>query len=166
MSGERPAYYGKFRGVVTHNDGPEGRIRATVPDVYGSEVSPFALPSVPYAGDGVGLHLMPPVGASVWFEFEQGDADRPVWSGCFWGPGQAPAATPDHKVLKTALATVTFDDSTAEPGAPDTSGITITVKGLTITLDKDGIEINAGTHGVITLADDKVTINGDGLEVT
>ncbi|MFF5009610.1 phage baseplate assembly protein V [Streptomyces phaeochromogenes] len=162
MSGERRTYYGKFRGIVTHNDGADGRIRATVPDVYGSEESPFALPAVPYAGDGLGLYLIPPVGASVWFEFEQGDADRPVWSGCFWGPNQAPAAHPDQKVLRTDLATVTFDDSAA---SPDTSGITITVKGLTITLDKNGIEINAGTHGVITLSEDKVTVNGDGLEV-
>ena len=34
---------------------------------------------------------IPPVGANVWVEFEGGDPDYPIWSGCFWGTGEVPA---------------------------------------------------------------------------
>ncbi|GAA1913717.1 phage baseplate assembly protein V [Streptomyces durmitorensis] len=167
MSADGPAYYGKYRGVVTDNclqDGtsdPQGRIRAKVVDVYGEDKSPWALPAVPYAANGLGLYLTPPVDAFVWIEFEHGDPHYPVWSGCFWAANQLPAARPEMKVLKTPAGTVTLDDS---PNAP---GITIvTAKGLKITIDQNGIEINAGKKGVIQLTDNKVTVNRDGLEVT
>ena len=90
--GQTP-FYGKYRGTVTENSDPSmlGRIRAKVQDVLGSNDSGWALPSLPYAGKGVGLFLVPPVGASVWIEFEHGDPDYPIWSGCFWATGEVPA---------------------------------------------------------------------------
>lgn len=161
MNGDGSAFYGKFRGVVTDNTDDLGRIRATVADVYGSEKSPWALPAVPYAGNGVGLYLIPPVGALVWIEFEHGDPDHPVWSGCFWAENQAPATTPDQKVLKTAAGTVTLDETSNK------EAVTIeTASGLKITIDKNGIEINAGKKGVIKLTQNKVAVNGNALEVT
>ena len=51
-------FYGKYRGIVTDVNDPEslGRIRATVPDVFGPvEISPWALPCTPYAGPNAGL---------------------------------------------------------------------------------------------------------------
>ena len=42
-------------------------------------------------GDGVGFFAMPPTGANVWVEFEGGDPDYPIWTGCFWGTGEVPA---------------------------------------------------------------------------
>ena len=98
------SFTGKYRGVVDDNRDPLmlGRIRARVQDVYGDRVSGWALPSSPYAGDGVGLFLIPPVDASVWIEFEHGDPEFPIWSGCFWAQGEMPAqpAVPEMKVLK------------------------------------------------------------------
>ena len=37
------------------------------------------------AGPQCGHVSVPPIGASVWIEFEQGDRDYPIWTGCFWG---------------------------------------------------------------------------------
>ena len=103
--------WGKYRGVVSLNLDPErrGRLRAKVKALGDLEVS-WALPATPYAGDGVGLYLVPPVGAHVWIEFEGGDVDYPVWSGCFWETGQCPASPPlpTTRVLKTDTATVTL----------------------------------------------------------
>ena len=70
----------------------------------------------PVRGARCGFFLIPPVGANVWVEFEAGDPDYPIWSGCFWGPGEVPAspAVPQMKVLKTESVTLTINDL---PGA-------------------------------------------------
>ena len=78
MSDEQ-LFFGKYRGQVTKNNDTNGlgRIRATVLDVYGTNESPWALPCVPYAGDKVGLMLIPPVGAWVWFESDSSSYGLP-----------------------------------------------------------------------------------------
>ena len=64
------------------------------------------LPRLPYGGNGVGLFLVPPTKANVWIEFEGGDIDYPVWTGCFWDLGQTPVVPgmAKKKVLKTDKA--------------------------------------------------------------
>ena len=66
-----------------------GRIRVLVPAVLGTEVSPWAEPCAPYAGPGMGLYAVPPVGAAVWVEFEAGQISRPIWSGGTLGQRRA-----------------------------------------------------------------------------
>ena len=84
------SFYGKYRGVVTDNNEPlkQGRIRATVPAVLGDRESGWALPCTPCSR---GFFFIPPVDAKVWIEFEGGNPEVPIWSGCFWGPGEAPS---------------------------------------------------------------------------
>jgi uncharacterized protein involved in type VI secretion and phage assembly len=50
------------------------------------------MPCTPYAGRDVGFFAIPPVNSNVWVEFEQGDPDYPIWSGCFWGMNELPEA--------------------------------------------------------------------------
>lgn len=80
-------YYGKYRGIVVSADDPQrmGRIRARVPDVTADALG-WALPCVPYGGPVA----VPPPGTNVWIEFERGDPDHPIWTGCWWNPGTAP----------------------------------------------------------------------------
>ena len=33
----------------------------------------------------MGVYMVPPIGAGVWIEFEQGEPDYPIWTGCRWG---------------------------------------------------------------------------------
>src|SRR5439155_22861731 len=109
-----------------------GRIQAKVPDVLGDNTSTWALPALPYAGKNVGLFLVPPTDALVWIEFEQGDPDYPIWSGCFWAEGEAPAspAVAEMKVLKTDGGTITMNDQQGD------AGITIeTTSGLKIVMN-------------------------------
>jgi hypothetical protein len=94
MSGETRRYFGKYRGTVVNNLDPErrARLQAVVPDVFGTTPSPWAMPSAPFAAPGAGFVALPPAGAGVWIEFEQGDPDFPIWSGCWWGSsGELPA---------------------------------------------------------------------------
>lgn len=121
------------------------------------------MPCVPYAGKGVGLFAIPPKGTNVWVEFEGGDPDYPIWTGCFWGDGELPstAKAPDVKVLKTEECSITLDDSSGK------AKIAIETKaGMKIIIDSNGIEIDDGKNGSIKLSGPKVSINGDALEVT
>lgn len=164
MNEQGRRFHGKYRGVVDDNRDPLmlGRIRAKVQDVYGDQVSGWAMPCVPYAGNGVGLFLIPPTGASVWIEFEHGNPDYPIWTGCFWGTGEVPAtpAAAELKVLKTDVGTITLNDT---PGA---GGITIeTTAGMKVVINAQGIEINNGQGGSIKLTGPQVSVNDGALEV-
>jgi hypothetical protein len=78
--------FGKYRGVVTNNVDPEqmGRVRAQVPDVFGAEGSGWAMPCIPCNVPKKVASSLPKIGATVWIEFEQGDRNRPIWTGCFY----------------------------------------------------------------------------------
>ena len=113
--GTEGKYYGKYRGTVINNLDPEftGRLLVMVPDVTSLTPSSWAVPCVPLAGPTgppMGVYMVPPIGAGVWVEFEQGDLDYPIWSGCFWGENEAPESSPDVKVLKTDVGTITIND--------------------------------------------------------
>lgn len=133
-------HYGKYRGLVTDNDDPKklGRLRARVKEVLGDTETGWALPALPYSGDGLGFYAVPPVGAGVWMEFEAGNVERPIWSGAWWGDGQLPKdqggaeATPPIKVWRSEKGMlVALDDSAQTITLSDSNGgnlITIKVQ--------------------------------------
>lgn len=163
MSVTKQKFYGKYRGTVTDNKDPlmQGRVRAKVPSVFGEQETGWAFPCSPYAGKGVGFFFVPPVGANLWIEFEEGDTDSPIWVGCFWGVGEAPKmpAIPDYKVIKTNFANITINDL---PGA---GGVNIeTANGLKIVMNLAGIELSNGAAKV-KLSPASVSVNDGALEV-
>jgi hypothetical protein len=163
MNVTRQTFYGKYRGTITDNKDPlmQGRIRAKVPSIFGDQETGWALPCSPYAGKGVGFFFVPPVGANVWIEFEEGNTDNPIWAGCFWGVGEAPKmpALPDFKVIKTDFANITINDLS---GA---GGVTIeTTNGLKIVMNMTGIELSNGAAKV-KLTPASVSVNDGALEV-
>jgi uncharacterized protein involved in type VI secretion and phage assembly len=151
-------YWGKCRGMVVDRDDPEqlGRLRLSVPSVFGSAETGWASPASPYAGADVGFFFLPQVGDMVWVEFEEGELDHPIWSGGFWGrpgnqpeiPAEAKSSYPDRAVIKTKAGNVII--------LSDASGsetITIRAKGgCEIALDPNAnkVTIQAGevhVHG-------------------
>ena len=166
-------FFAKYRGVVRDNADPDqrGRVKLVVSDVYDNQETGWAEPCVPYAGNGVGLFAVPPVGANVWVEFERGEIAHPIWSGCFWAQGEAPInpeisnpAIPGTKVFKTDVGTITLGTlGRREEG----TGIKIeTSNGMKIVINANGIEINNGQNASIKLSGAQVSINGNALEVT
>ncbi len=167
------AFYGKYRGVVTDINDPRmiGRVRATVPDVMGDKESGWAMPSVPFGGDGMGFFALPKKGAGVWIEFEQGDLEHPIWSGCWFGskaevPPVLLTDPPDSPFKKVLLKTeggqsILLDDT------PGEGGITLeTSDGQKIVVSATGIEIDNGQGASIKLTGPQVSVNGGALEVT
>jgi Uma2 family endonuclease len=148
MMTESPApprlHWGKYRAKVLDNFDllQLGRLLVEVPSIPG-EVLDWALPNSPYAGPQVGFFALPPIGANVWVEFEGGNPNFPIWTGCFWEEGQMPVvpATPDKKVWRTEFITIELDDTPGEGGlsvtvlpplAPDILTMTFNAEGITM----------------------------------
>jgi hypothetical protein len=168
---ERQRFYGKYRGTVVNTLDPLqiGRIQVLVPAVGGLAPSTWAMPCVPVAGPQTGLHALPPVGAGVWIEFEGGDPDFPIWTGCFWGSvAEVPAlalATPPPVpaiTLQTPLQNgITISDL---PGP--TGGVLIkTATGAFISVSDVGITLANGKGATITLTGPTVDVNVGALTV-
>jgi uncharacterized protein involved in type VI secretion and phage assembly len=126
------------------------------------------MPCAPYAGNGVGLFALPPVGAGVWVEFEGGDLDYPIWSGCFWADGEiSPAsdAAPEIKFWKTDAVSVRIDDAAGEIVIETQGGAKLTITATEIKaeantvaqkalgnqtqLSASGFDVNNGAFTVI-----------------
>lgn len=158
----RSRYFGKYRGIVRDNNDPDnlGRIKAKVPEVYGDEqISPWAFPVVPFAGNNHGLVLLPEVDDGVWIEFEAGDASRPIWTGCWWASGEMPASgNTNSRVLVTSGGhQLILDDGNEKlqlihsGGAEismSNSEISLKIGATQIVLSSSGVDINNGAFKV------------------
>jgi hypothetical protein len=158
-------YFGKYRGKVENNVDPQlqGRIQVSVAAVTGDGTLNWAMPASP----SVGFISVPPVGARVWVEYEGGNSDQAIYTGCFWDVGSAPlpaiaTATPDKVVvLQTTTCTLTLSDLPGPLG-----GITLQLQtGMKITMGATGITIDDGTGATIALQGPQVNVNNGALAV-
>ncbi len=164
-------YWGKYRGKVIDNNDPlkRGRLLTNVPAISDHDLT-WAEPCTPYAGPKLGWYVIPPVGANVWIEFERGDVDYPIWTGCFWGLDEkegipSDAQKPDIKVFQTEKMRLVLDDKNVKFTAlvetdkgrmslvMDKNGIVVTADTVTITATPDQIELKK-TPNTIELAED------------
>lgn len=145
-------HWGKYRATVLANDDPMGlgRLLCEVPALPGMLLN-WAQPCIPYAGLEMGFFALPPLGANVWIEFENGNTSYPIWTGCFWETAEIPLAlevSPEDPALVTvfrsAFCTLMFDDT------PGTGGITLSVTDpavevpVTLTMTSEGFNVNVG----------------------
>jgi uncharacterized protein involved in type VI secretion and phage assembly len=164
-------YYGKYRGTVLNNVDPMqiGRLMVQIPDVSNLIPSSWAMPCFPISGKQMGAYMIPQIGAGVWVEFEQGDPDYPIWSGCWYGsaaevPALALAGNPasPNILLQTSLQnTIVISDL---PGP--TGGIMLkSTTGATIIVNDTGIYIQNGKGASLVMVGPSVTINNGALVV-
>jgi hypothetical protein len=164
-------FYGKYRGTVINNVDPmfQGRIMAMVPDVSSVVPTSWAMPCLPVAGIQMGMYAVPPIGAGVWMEFEHGNPDKPIWTGCFWGsPAEVPAlalagnpASPSILLQTTLQNTLSISDM---PGP--TGGILLkSTTGAMIMVNDIGITISNGKGAIITMLGPAVDINAGALTI-
>jgi uncharacterized protein involved in type VI secretion and phage assembly len=168
----RGRYLGKYRGTVTGNLDPLqiGRLQVRVPDIADRAESTWAMPCFPMAGAQSGVWVIPPVGAGVWVEFERGDLDHPIWTGCFYGaaaevPAMAltAAAGQPNIVIQTSGETTLMLSDTPGPAG----GILLkTSSGAMIAVNQTGIILSNGKGASVILEGPTVTINDGALTVT
>jgi uncharacterized protein involved in type VI secretion and phage assembly len=170
LTGTSVTFYGKYRGIVTDNMDPlmMGRIRAKVPDVMGDQESGWAMPCAPFSGKTMGFFALPDKDAGVWIEFEHGDPDYPIWSGCWWGslaemPSAVivpPPASSKVMIMTKGGSSILIDDT------PGIGGVTIeTSTGQKIVLGVMSVEISNGQGASIKMTGPRVSINDGALEV-
>ncbi|MEO6979250.1 MAG: phage baseplate assembly protein V [Mucilaginibacter sp.] len=168
-------YYGKYRGTILVNVDPEfrGRVTLMVPDVLSLIPSTWAEPCVPLAGPTgppMGAYMVPPPGTPVWVEFEQGDPDYPIWSGCRWGssgsiPPLAYAGLPisPNIVFQTAGQNSLIISDLPGP----TGGIMLkSTTGASIIVNDTGIYIQNGKGASIIMTGPTITVNQGALTIT
>jgi len=169
-------FLGKYRATVIQNIDPEqrGRLQLMVPDVLGAVPSTWAEACVPLAGPTgppMGAYLVPPIGAGVWVEFEQGDPDHPIWVGCRWGaqsdiPPVARLGNPTSpNIVFQTLQQNALVISDAPP-TPIMGGIVLqsTTKAM-IVVNDSGIYLDNGKGASIRMVGTNVVVNNGALTV-
>ena len=87
--------FGKYRGAVVTNQDPLQRARLqVVVHILDTGRPMWAEPCIPYTETNE-RPAVPPPGTTVWVEFEEGDPQRPVWTGVWWHDQTRPANPPE-----------------------------------------------------------------------
>lgn len=167
---ETNRYYGKYRGKVVNNIDPmqQARIQAEISGLL--PISSWATACVPFAGNQSGAFMVPPIGSGVWIEFEEGDLNKPIWSGGWWGsPAEVPAlalTTPAtvSKVVMQTMGQTTFMIS--DDPSPAGGILLKTSTGALFSINSTGITISNGQGASIVMSGPTVTINAGALTVT
>jgi uncharacterized protein involved in type VI secretion and phage assembly len=181
--------FGKYRATVTQTRDPlnMGRIQADLPQGFPVNSTNWALPCTPYAGKQIGFFTVPPVGSSVWIEFEQGDIQKPIWSGCYWEADQLPSEAavdqPDKvQVFKTEGMTIQLSNldsgkglfiEVKEPTVKETLKMTFNAAGIELNhhdqikakLTSNTIELTNGASSSVTITADSIQIKEGAIEI-
>jgi hypothetical protein len=163
-------YYGKYRGTCVNNIDPmqQGRIQVIVPDVSSVLPSSWAMPCFPVSGIQNGVFTVPPVGAGVWVEFEQGNPDYPIWVGGYYSEADVPAMA---RAVPPGLSGFTFQTTlqngiTVSDTPGPTGGILLkTTTGAMISVSDIGITITNGKGAALTMIGPAVDINAGAFTV-
>ena len=164
-------FFGKYRGTVLNNIDPMlmGRIQAIVPDVTGLIPSSWCMPCFQVAGIQNGVFTVPIVGSAVWIEYEHGDPDYPIWTGCFYGTAaEVPAAAliVPPGVPGITLQTPLQNSLTISDVPGPTGGILIkTTTGAMVSVSDTGIIISNGKGAIINMVGPSTDINASALTI-
>jgi hypothetical protein len=151
-------FWGKWPGLVVQPIDPEGRGRlmVSVPDVFGPNVTSWALPCLPYGGLSMGMFVVPAIGANVWVEFLHGNPDRPIWTGFWYGsiltapvtPKLGAPGTPQMTIESLLKHAVVISDTPIMPFLP-LGGILLKSGASFVAIEPTGVRILGLPAGVI-----------------
>jgi len=173
MSGQQ--FYGKYRGTVINNIDPQriGRIMAQVPAVSLLLPTSWCLPCYPVAGKLMGISYVPQIGSGVWIEFEGGDPDYPIWTGCFWGtdaempPDAKMTSVTNNPLSPSIVLNTTLQNRVVISDLPGPTGgiILKSLTGASIIVNDTGIYIDNGKGATIRMIGPIVNVNNGALTI-
>lgn len=137
----KTTYYGKYRAKVVDVKDPQnrGRIRVMCPKVLGEAKSSWCEPCVPVAYDKGGDFAIPKVGEFVWVEFEEGDCNKPIYTGGLWSKDKSPSSSYDveTRLITWGSCKITMTKDSVNIIAPSVkvNGTTVAVHGSPVTVD-------------------------------
>lgn len=168
-------FWGKYRGTVAINADPEfrGRVCCFVPAVLGPGVpSDWCEACMPLGGPGapMGVYMVPLVGTGVWVEFENGDPNKGVWTGCRVATGDVPPLTlagnpadPNISIQSLLQNSLMISDM---PPSPISGGIILkSATGATIVVNDSGIYISNGKGATMTMIGPTIDFNAGALTI-
>ena len=148
-----------------------GRIMCEVPDVLSLSPSSWCEACVPLAGPTgppMGTYFVPPIGAGVWVEFEQGDPNKPIWSGCRFAPSNCPTlALAGLPVSPSIVLQTELQNTIAISDLPGPLGgiILKSATGATLIVNDTGIYIQNGKGATMTMLGPAIDFNAGALTV-
>lgn len=133
---EHIRYDDKYAGLVADIKDPllAGRIKVTVPAISEDFTTDWLLPAMDSAGPGSGWYDPPPLNATVWVVFQEGDPEHGRYIGCSWSapdgvsevPTEFQRETPTNRGYKSPGGNLLeFDDGNEEDNKV-TQGIRLT----------------------------------------
>jgi hypothetical protein len=141
-----------------------GRVLCAVPALPGMLLN-WAMPCMPYAGLEEGFFAVPPEGANVWVEFEGGNPEFPIWTGCFWEeleiplvPELAPEAPELVKVLRSKFCTIVLNDTPGEGGITITADPEAVEPPVVMTITSEGFQVTVGEATLLVNAESGITL--------
>ncbi len=167
----RGRVYGMVVGVVTNNQDPDGlgRVKVKFPWLSEEDESFWARVVTPMAGNARGLYFLPEVDDEVLLAFEHGDVRFPYVLGALWnGQDKPPESNDDGKNDRRTIKSrsghiIRLDDS-------DEAKIEIVDKtgknSVVIDSSANTITISADADIVIRSSSGKLTLSGNGVEIT
>jgi hypothetical protein len=172
-TGRCQRFFGKYRGTVINNIDPMqmGRIMAQVPAISALLPTTWCMPCYPLAGTASGISFVPQLRSGVWIEFEGGDPDYPIWTGCFYGLGAerpldaaaSNPASPSMVFQSQLMNAIVVSDL---PPTPKTGGIVLkSATGASIVVNDSGIYIDNMKGARIWLTGKAVIINDGALTI-
>ena len=166
-------FYGKHSGTVVDVADTDqlGRVKVSVPSVYGPDVEVWARPCFP-----PGHFFVPPVGSAVWIEFEAGDPSYPLWVGVWYPQGTVPPDADKPSAVDRVVHTPSGHviDLSDDDGKEKLvirhkldSFVSIDEKGSVLAANQKGsyLYLNADTAEVSVTSEQghMVTLNADGV---
>ena len=160
-----PKFYGKFRAVVTDIDDPDkrGRIRVKCPKVLGDSKSHWCEVCSPVAYEQGGDFWLPKKDDTVWIEFEDGDPDKPVYSGSWWSNNKC-IAKDDEDEYNENTRIIEFDGCKIKMKSDES--IETTIKNSKIFMKEDETTVSVGDTVEVKVTNDTVKIDCDSAVIT
>lgn len=136
-------FYGKYRAKVVDVSDPEkrGRIRVICPKVLGEAKSSWCEPCIPVAYDLGGDFAIPKVGEFVWVEFEEGNPNKPVYTGGLWSKNKSPSPTytVGSRLITWGKCKITMTENSVEISVNNS---TIKVSGSGVSISSNSVKSN------------------------